>query len=100
AIERIGGGYQRPFKDMVLDFTPPWPRRTYADLLYEHAGVKMSDIAAVRAKAVQMGIETDNVADAIVINELFEATVEPKLIQPTFVLDYPAPICPLTRRHP
>jgi len=38
--------------------------------------------------------------DAIVINELFEATVEPKLIQPTFVLDYPAPICPLTRRSP
>jgi lysyl-tRNA synthetase class 2 len=38
--------------------------------------------------------------DALVINEVFEATVEPKLIQPTFVLDYPAPICPLTRRKP
>jgi lysyl-tRNA synthetase class 2 len=35
-----------------------------------------------------------------VINEVFEATVEEHLVQPTFVLDYPAEICPLTRRKP
>jgi lysyl-tRNA synthetase, class II len=100
AIERIGGGYRRPYRDMQLDFTPPWPRRTYEELLEQHAGVKMADIAAVRAKAASLGIETAGVDDAIVINELFERTVEPHLIQPTFVLDYPAPICPLTRRKP
>ena len=100
AIERIGEGYKRPFKDMTLDFTPPWPRRTYAELLKEHAGVDMRDIAAVREEAKRRQLPHDGVADAIVINELFEATVEPRLIQPTFVLDYPAPICPLTRRKP
>jgi lysyl-tRNA synthetase, class II len=100
AVERIGGGYKRPYGDLEIDFTPPWPRRTYADLVEEHAGVKISDIGGVRAKAADLGIEHKAMDDAIVINEVFEATVEPKLIQPIFVLDYPAPICPLTRRKP
>ena len=38
--------------------------------------------------------------DAVAINEVFEATVEEHLVQPTFVMDYPAGICPLTRRDP
>jgi len=100
AIERIGGGYKRKYGDLELDFTPPWPRRSYAELVEEHAGVKISDIDAVRRKAADLGIEHKGMDDAIVVNEVFEATVEPKLIQPTFVLDYPAPICPLTRRKP
>ncbi|GMV98404.1 MAG: hypothetical protein AMXMBFR83_27540 [Phycisphaerae bacterium] len=100
AIERIGGGRRRRFGELEIDFTPPWPRRTYADLLKEHAGVDMADVAGVRARAERLGIEHKGLDDALVINEVFEATVEPKLIQPTFVLDYPAPLCPLTRRKP
>ena len=100
AIERIGGGFKRPYGDLEIDFTPPWPRRKYADLVREYAGVDTKDMAAVREKAAELGIVHAKMDDAIVINEVFEATVEPKLIQPTFVLDYPAPICPLTRRKP
>ncbi|MBI4579641.1 MAG: lysine--tRNA ligase [Planctomycetes bacterium] len=100
AIERIGGGYRRSYGDLEIDFTPPWPRRKYADLLAEHAGVDMADIAAVRTKAAELNIDHGGLDDAIVINEVFEAAVEPKLVQPIFVLDYPAPICPLTRRKP
>ena len=98
AIERIGGGFKRQFDGHDIDFTPPWPRLRYADLLEEHAGVKMTDNAAVRKAAASHGIDHQGLADELVVNELFEATVEPKLIQPTFVLDYPAPLCPLTRR--
>ncbi len=98
AIERIGGGFKRQFDRHDLDFTPPWPRRNYADLLDEHAGVKMTDPSAVRKKAASLGIEHEGLADELVVNELFEATVEPRLIQPVFVLDYPAALCPLTRR--
>lgn len=100
AIERIGGGYKRKFGELEIDFAPPWPRRQYADLLFEYAGVRIDDVAAVRKKAESLGLEHVGMDDALVINEVFEATVEPKLIQPTFVLDYPAPICPLTRRKP
>ena len=88
------------FNGQVLDFTPPWPRPKYADLLREYAGVAMKDIAAVRAKAEELQIEHSNKDDAVVINLVFEAAVEDHLIQPAFVRDYPAAICPLTRKHP
>jgi len=99
AIEAVGGEYRRPFGEHVIDYTPPWPRRRYADLLREYGGVSMTDIGAVRARASQLGIEHGRMDDALVINAVFEATVEDRLIQPTFVLDYPAPLCPLTRRR-
>jgi lysyl-tRNA synthetase class 2 len=92
--------YTRRFRDCDLNFQPPWPRRTYTELLREHAGVDLGDIAAVRQKAASLGIEGANMHDAVVANRLFEATVEPHLIQPTFVTEYPAAICPLTRRKP
>ncbi|MCG8407187.1 MAG: lysine--tRNA ligase [Phycisphaerales bacterium] len=99
-IEVIGGGYKRKFKDLDLDFTPPWPRRQYAELLREYAGVDLNDGEAVRKKAATLGIENAKADDAVVANKLFEATVEDKLVQPTFVTEYPAAICPLTRRKP
>jgi lysyl-tRNA synthetase class 2 len=88
------------FDGRVLDFTPPWPRKKYADLLLEYAGVCMTDVGGVRGKAEELGIEHAGKDDAVVINEVFEAAVEPNLVQPMFVYDYPAAICPLTRRHP
>ncbi|HRX85051.1 MAG TPA: lysine--tRNA ligase [Phycisphaerae bacterium] len=100
AIRSLDGNFRRTFRETELDFTPPWPRRKYADLLREYAGVDMADGAAVRETAKKHGVDIAGKDDAVVINDLFEATVEPRLIQPQFVYDYPAAICPLTRRHP
>jgi len=100
AIERLGGGFVRQYGDIKIDFTPPWPRRTYAECLEEYAGVKMTDLAAVRAKATQLGIEHAKMADAVVVNEVFERTVERRRVNRRFVKEYPAPLCPLTRRKP
>ena len=88
------------FNGKVLDFTPPWPRRRYADLLLEYAGVAIHDADAARRRARELDIEEKGKDDAVVVNEVFEATVEHHLIQPVFVCDYPAAICPLTRTHP
>lgn len=99
-IDRLGGGLVRPFGDKEIDFTPPWPRRKYADLFREYVGIDMRDIAAVRAKAAEIGISKKSAADAVVVNDVFEHFVEPHLCNPTFVMDYPAEICPLTRRDP
>lgn len=99
-IEATGGEMKRSFGAMALDFTPPWPRHTYGGLFAEHVGCDMTDMAAVRAKAAAVGMEDKHKADAVVVNDLFERFVEPKLIQPCFVCDYPAPLCPLTRRKP
>lgn len=97
-VEAVGGGLKRTFGEHELDFSPPWPRRTYAELLREHAGVDLRVVAAVRAKAASIGIEGAAIDDAVVTNRLFEAVVEGRLIQPQFVTEYPAALCPLTRR--
>ena len=100
AAERVFGDTKLPYGDVVIDYTRPWRRAKYADLLEERAGVAMSDIAAIRKKARKIGVEEAAMDEAVVIHEVFEATVEHHLIQPIFVMDYPAALCPLTRRKP
>ena len=98
SIDAIGGGYQRPWGDASVDFTPPWPRKTYAELFREHVGVDPSDEPAVKAKAEELGIATTGKDRDVVVSDLFERLVEDNLIGPVFVIDYPAAICPLTKR--
>ena len=98
AIEAVGGGFVRPWGDQTVDFTPPWPRRTYADLFQEHVGVDPSDTTAVLAKGVELGITTVGKDPDILVSEIFERCVEDALTGPIFVIDYPAAICPLTKR--
>ncbi len=100
AIERLDGRFARRYGELNLDFTLPWQRRKYADLFTEYAGVEITDLAGVRDKAERLNIDHAGMDDAVVINAVFEETVEPNLVQPIFVYDYPAAICPLTRRHP
>lgn len=87
-----------PFGDLTIDYARPWRRARYADLLKEYGGCDMDEIASVRARAKELGINDANQDDAVVINAVFEATVEQHLVNPTFVIDYPAAICPLTRQ--
>ena len=98
SIEAIGGGFARPWGEKTVDFTPPWPRRTYAELLAEHAGVDPNDYETIRAKAESIGIKTAGRDQDVVTSELFESVVEDRLAGPIFVIDYPAAICPLTKR--
>ncbi len=98
SIEALGGGFQRPWGDTTIDFTPPWPRRTYAELLAEHASVDPTDFAAIKTCAEEHEIATVGKDPDVVTSELFETVVEDKLTGPIFVIDYPAAICPLTKR--
>src|SRR5690606_31906505 len=54
----------------TIDLTPPWPRRTYADLFREHAGCDMTDTAAVAARAQLLGIDTAGMHPDVVISEV------------------------------
>ena len=98
SIEALDGNYQRPWGESVVDFTPPWPRRTYADLFREHAGLDPADEAAVRSKAEELGLNPAGKDRDVVVSEIFEEVVEDRLVGPVFVVDYPAAICPLTKR--
>jgi lysyl-tRNA synthetase class 2 len=97
-LETLGLGAKVKFGDLEIDFTRPWRRAKYADLLQEHSGCEIDDIPAVRAKARALQTEDAGLDDAVVVNEVFEATAEDKLVDPTFVIDYPAVLCPLAKR--
>jgi len=97
-VEKYCSGKQVQFGEFAIDFTRPWRRAKYAELLAEYAGCNIDDIEAVRAKARELELNEADMDDAVVVNEVFEATVEDNLIAPTFVIDYPAELCPLTRR--
>ncbi|MBC8378654.1 MAG: lysine--tRNA ligase [Planctomycetes bacterium] len=97
-IEKHCDGTKLPFGEMEIDYTRPWRRAKYADLLKEYAGCDIDDMPAVREKAGQLKINESGMDDAVVVNEVFEATVEEHLVNPTFVIDYPAAICPLTKQ--
>jgi lysyl-tRNA synthetase class 2 len=97
-LEKHAGGKQIQFRELTIDFTRPWRRAKYADLLKEYGGCDIDDIEAVRAKARQLELDEADMDDAVVVNEVFETTVEHNLVAPTFVIDYPAALCPLARR--
>jgi len=97
-VDRYCDGRQVEFDDETIDFSGPWRRATYAELLREYSGCDIEDIKAVRKKAKKLELSESEMDDAVVVNEVFEATVEDKLVDPTFVIDYPAVLCPLTKR--
>lgn len=97
-LEKQGGGKQIQFRELTIDFTRPWRRAKYADLLKEYGGCDIDDIEAVRAKARQLELNEAQMDNVVIVNEVFETTVENNLVNPTFVIDYPAQLCPLTKR--
>jgi lysyl-tRNA synthetase class 2 len=100
-VRALGDRMQLPYGDCTIDFTPPWPRAAYADLFARHVGVPISEATAVRKAATAEGLATAGKHPAVLVHELFERRVEPVLAaesRPIIVLDYPAALCPLTKR--
>jgi lysyl-tRNA synthetase class 2 len=84
-----------------IDLTPPWKQITYRDSLRD-AGVPeevLADVVLAREYAKKLGVNLTG-AEPLgkVLNEVFEVLVEPKLIQPTFIIDYPTDISPLSKK--
>ena len=98
-VEEFCEGEHVQFGGEGIDFTQPWRRAQYAELLKEYSGCDIGDIDGIRTKARELELDEADVDDAVVINEVFEATVEDNLINPTFVMDYPAELCPLAKRR-
>jgi lysyl-tRNA synthetase class 2 len=98
-VEALGGGRKLPFGEHTVDFTPPWQRARYADLFREHVGVALDDAEGVRRVCESRGFPTAGRHHDVLVHHLFEECVEDKLIGPVFVYDYPAALCPLTKRQ-
>ena len=96
------GGMKRPFGEHEIDWSA-FRVATYFDLFAEHNGFDPraeGGAEKARAKARALGLQVDGVHPDVVTNDLWEETVEAHLIQPTFVTDYPASLCPLTKPKP
>jgi lysyl-tRNA synthetase class 2 len=86
-----------------IDFTPPWRRETLAGAILERTGVDIlgrrdrdSLSAAMRERGLAVPADQDWPQ---LVDELLSKHVEPTLVQPTFLLDYPVEISPLAKRH-
>jgi lysyl-tRNA synthetase, class II len=91
------------YGERILDFTPPFERLSYGAHFKDKVGVDMMDAEGVKRVADQRGIDTATKEHDVIVGELFEQMAEPALKErkgPVFVYDYPAALCPLTRRKP
>ena len=98
AIDALGQGRELPYGDETINFTPPFERCSYDELFERHANVAADDVEGIRKHASSIGIATEGRHDDVIKNEVFEEKVESSLAGPIFVIDYPASICPLTKR--
>ncbi|WP_128546664.1 lysine--tRNA ligase [Larkinella soli] len=86
----------------VINFQRPWKRLTMFEAIREYTGVDVSEMGEeqLRGVAESRGLETDaSMGKSKLIDELFGEAVEPNLIQPTFITDYPVEMSPLTKKH-
>ncbi|MDQ4048073.1 MAG: lysine--tRNA ligase [Actinomycetota bacterium] len=89
--------------DGEVDLSPPWRRVTLRDVVREHTGVDVlanRDSAALVAAARERGIELDRGETwPKMVDDLLSKHAEPKLVQPTLVLDYPVELSPFAKAH-
>lgn len=86
----------------VIDFKKPYPRVTMAEAIKEHTGYDISgkDENQLRDICDKLGIETEpSMGKGKLIDEIFGERCEHHYIQPTFIIDYPVEMSPLTKRH-
>lgn len=85
-----------------IDFTPPWKRVTMFDAIKEYTGkdLRGKNEAELRRIARDLHVEIENgIGVGGIIDEVFGERVEPHLLQPTFITDYPVEMSPLAKRH-
>lgn len=86
----------------VIDFKRPWKRYTMYEAIEHFTGIDISamDEAALRETAKKLNVHLDpKIAKGKIIDEIFGEHCEPKLIQPTFITDYPVEMSPLAKKH-
>ncbi len=99
AVEVLGSSsIERDGK--TIDLTPPWRRVTLRDAILEHAGIDI-EVETTREKlAAAMGVELESdVGWGKLVDTVFSKRVEPTLIEPTFILDYPKELSPFAKAH-
>ena len=98
----VNGKMEIQFDDLTIDLSNKFPRLPFFGLIEQHAGKNLKglnlDELKAAAKELNVAIEP-GASSSKVLDEIFGEFVEPKLIQPTFVIDYPLEMSPLAKKH-
>ena len=101
--QEVLGTMKIQYGDKEIDLTPPWDRKTMLGAIKEYAGIDFNQYytaeeAREKAKSMHIEVEdTDNWGQ--ILDKIFEEKVEPNLIQPIHIIDYPRDISPLAKVH-
>jgi lysyl-tRNA synthetase class 2 len=101
-VREVVDGVKLTYQGLDIDFTPPWQRRKFYELLEEHTGTDLTGMSRDQLfkEAEKLNIDIEEGASAgKILDEIFSERVEPTLIQPTFVIDYPVELSPLAKKH-
>ena len=102
--QQVRGTTQVPFGEHLVDFTPPWRRVGLREELISRSGIDIEyypDHSSLSKRVTEVGLETGpRESRGRLIDKLISTFVEPHLIQPTFLLDYPEEMSPLAKSKP
>ena len=100
--QEIGGASKVEFGEDLIDYTPPWRRLSLHDEIQKHTGIDFlqhSDIESLRSEMQKIGVDVSQQSSwGGLLDKLISSKVEPNLIQPTFLLDYPAEMSPMAKK--
>ena len=103
--KKVNGTTKVTYQGTEIDFMPPWRRITMVDAVKEYAGVDFATIksdeeaqAIAKEKHLEFPKPLNTVTKGEVLNMLYEEFCEEHMIQPTFIIDYPVEISPLTKK--
>ena len=103
--KKVNGTTKVTYQGTEIDFMPPWRRITMVDAVKEYAGVDFKEIesneeaqAIAKEKHLEFPKPLNTVTKGEVLNMLYEEFCEEHMIQPTFIIDYPVEISPLTKK--
>jgi lysyl-tRNA synthetase class 2 len=100
--QKVLGSTKFEFEGNEIDLTPPWRRLPLLDSVKEYAGADLADKTEeeIRKIATDLEVKEDlSRPKGKLIEAIFETLVQPNLIQPTFITDYPIEMSPLAKKH-
>ncbi|MGO0122971.1 lysine--tRNA ligase [Desulfothermobacter acidiphilus] len=99
--KEVLGTWRIKYGEADIDLTPPWRRISLLEAVRQKTGIDFASLEAGEARKAAEKLGVDGEGKNLwgeIVNEVFEQLVEPELINPTFVLDYPVDISPLAKR--
>ena len=105
-VKELKGSYKFEYQGVELNFTPPWPRKSYRDVVLHYSGIdinKASDekklLAAIKAKKIKLDL-TGVIGYGAILDTLYKLTARPHLMGPMFLTDRPTAFVALAKRTP